>query len=416
MGIRLSKRDEIYNDYDIHEIIGKGSFATVKRAISKATGTAVAIKVIKKLKLTAEELSIVHDEVEILHKIHHRYCVQLIEMFETKKKIYMVMDMLSGGELFERIVAKGSYTEAEAAVVIRSVASALSYLHSIGIVHRDLKPENLLYVSAEANSDLKITDFGLAKYRSLRERSEGMITACGTPGYVSPEMLRHERYGQSTDLWSLGVILYVILCGFPPFYSESTHRLYEQIKAGEYDFPSPYWTNISREAKDLVRKLLCVDVSKRYTADQVLQHPWLAKFGQAAASSPVNAQLKVMQLEDARRRFRRAVFVTSAINHMSRGADFTEAPTAHPEDATNGLSPVAEETLSKHEDDKSSSVNGLHVDDGLSMTPMMRGISGDRNINGVPMSDTLIKDISLRRISLLRTSVPSIRNIVIKPT
>jgi len=259
--VKKLKKDEIAKYYEIKEKLGTGSFAVVKRAVSKSDGKQFAIKVIKKTKLNTEELAVVHDEVEIMHKINHPHCVQLYEMFETSKKIYMVMELLTGGELFDRIVAKGSYSEREASDLVKDITSAIQYLHSIGIVHRDLKPENLIYLNQRADSPIKITDFGLAKFRS-GSKLEAMTTACGTPGYVAPEVLKNEPYGKAVDMWSLGVILYILLCGFPPFYHESTAALYKQIKKGEYDFPDPYWTDISDSAKNLVQCLLTVDPKK----------------------------------------------------------------------------------------------------------------------------------------------------------
>jgi len=256
-------------------------------------------------------------KVEIMHKINHPHCVQLFEMFETSKKIYMVMELLTGGELFDRIVAKGSYSEREASDLVKDITSAIQYLHSIGIVHRDLKPENLIYLNQRADSPIKITDFGLAKFRS-GSKLEAMTTACGTPGYVAPEVLKNEPYGKAVDLWSLGVILYILLCGFPPFYHESTAALYKQIKKGEYDFPDPYWTDISDSAKNLVQCLLTVDPKKRYTAKQVLSHPWIA--GSAGVSNKAfgAGHAERFALLQARRKLRRAVQSIIAVNKFSR--------------------------------------------------------------------------------------------------
>jgi len=315
--INKLKKDEIKKYYEIKETLGKGSFAVVKRAVRKSDGKQFAIKVIKKSKLNSEELAVVHDEVEIMHKIKHQNCVTLYEMYETPKKIYMVLELLTGGELFDRIVAKSSYSEKEASDVIRSVCSAVTYLHSIGIVHRDLKPENLIYQSEAADSPIKITDFGLAKYRALQGgKSEAMTTACGTPGYVAPEVLKNEPYGKAVDMWSLGVILYILLCGFPPFYHESTAQLYKQIKRGEYDFPDPYWTDISPAAKDLVRGLLTVDPSKRLTGPQVLQHPWIV--GSNVPTKAFGEQhMRLIKTMQARRILRRTVRSIIAVNKFS---------------------------------------------------------------------------------------------------
>lgn len=321
-GIKKLRKDEIRKYYDIKNRLGTGSFATVKRAIRRSDQKAFAIKIIKKSKLNAEELAVVHDEVEIMHKISHENCVQLFEMFETSKKLYMVMELLTGGELFDRIVLKGSYSEAEAANLIRNVCSAINYIHGIGIVHRDLKPENLIYLNQNADSPVKITDFGLAKFRTQSSKLKAMTTACGTPGYVAPEVLKNEPYGygKEVDMWSVGVILYILLCGFPPFYHENSNKLYKQIKKGEYDFPDPYWTDISDEAKDLVRKLLTVNPKKRYTAQQVLKHKWVLE-GQASTKLFSGKHAERLKLLQAKRVLRRVVKTIIALNRFANFID-----------------------------------------------------------------------------------------------
>jgi calcium/calmodulin-dependent protein kinase I len=188
------RKDDINKYYDIKDKLGTGSFAVVKRAIRKQDGAQFAIKIIKKSKLNAEELAVVHDEVEIMHKINHENCVHLYEMFETSKKIYMILELLTGGELFDRIVSKGSYSEKEAADVIARITRAIQYLHGIGIVHRDLKPENLIYLNESSESPIKITDFGLAKFRSKNADIGSMTTACGTPGKSYLQPLTYDYY------------------------------------------------------------------------------------------------------------------------------------------------------------------------------------------------------------------------------
>lgn len=313
MGNKLVKPGEVNRHYDLKETLGTGSFATVKRAIRKKDKREFAIKIIKKSKLNEEELAVVHDEVNIMHSIEHENCVMLYEMFESNKKVFMVLELLEGGELFDRIVARGSYSESDASALIKCIVSAIEYLHSVGVVHRDLKPENLIYanpMSSKKNADIiKITDFGLAKYNT--DKSQRMSTACGTPGYVAPEVLKNEKYGPPVDMWSIGVILYILLCGFPPFYHESTSALYKQIKGGKYDFPDPYWTEISQTAKSLVAGLLTVDPNKRLTPRQVLEHEWIA--GGNASSNPLGhgKRLRLMQLK---RKLRRGVKCIIALN------------------------------------------------------------------------------------------------------
>jgi len=255
--------------------------------------------------------------------------VQLFEMFETKKHVYMVLELLTGGELFDRVIQKGSFSEKEAADLVRPLAAALQYLHGIGVVHRDLKPENLIYSSSRADASIKITDFGLAKLTLAAKSS--LSTACGTPGYVAPEVLKNEPYGSPVDLWSLGVILYILLCGFPPFYHESTAALYKLIKKGQYDFPAPYWTEISDSAKNLVRALLTVDPSARATPSQVLAHPWIAS-GMATTNPLAPGFGDRIALMQAKRIFRRGVQSIIAVNKFLRR--FEEiAKKARPSDA-----------------------------------------------------------------------------------
>jgi calcium/calmodulin-dependent protein kinase I len=174
--------------------------------------------------------------------------------------------------LFDRIVAKGSYTERDASRLIKQILEAVDYMHDQGIVHRDLKPENLLYESQDEDSNIKISDFGLSKIIF----SKMMMTACGTPGYVAPEVLAQKPYGKEVDVWSIGVISYILLCGYQPFYDENDSNLFALILKGKYEFDSPYWDDISDSAKDFIRHVMCLSVENRYTCKDALRHPWLA--------------------------------------------------------------------------------------------------------------------------------------------
>lgn len=190
--------------------------------------------------------------------IEHKNIVKLKDKFDTPSHLYLVMECCSGGELFDRIVDREKYTEADAAKVVRSVADALAYCHSAEppIVHRDLKPENLLLIDSSEDADVKVADFGLAK---MLTKDTLMQTACGTPNYVAPEILEGREYDEKVDAWSLGVIMYILLCGFPPFYDENNAALFTAIKSGDFEFPSPFWDDISSEAKDCIKRMLTVD-------------------------------------------------------------------------------------------------------------------------------------------------------------
>lgn len=269
----------IEDKYVLKELLGTGAFSEVRLAESRdRPGNMFAVKIIDKKALKGKEDSL-ENEIRVLRRfselarqarpdaadagpwLSHPNIVQLLETFEDKFKVYLVMELVTGGELFDRIVEKGSYTEKDASHLIRQVLEAVDYMHEQGVVHRDLKPENLLYYSPDEDSKIMISDFGLSKM----EDSGIMATACGTPGYVAPEVLAQKPYGKAVDVWSIGVISYILLCGYPPFYDENDANLFAQILKGDFEFDSPYWDEISDSAKDFIRHLMCVDVDKRYT-------------------------------------------------------------------------------------------------------------------------------------------------------
>jgi calcium/calmodulin-dependent protein kinase I len=236
--------------------------------MNKETGERCAIKIIDK-SLCKNKPEMLTNEVDILLRVQHQNIIALRDIFDTPDKMMLCMELVTGGELFDRIVEREQFNETEAKEVMRQLFSAMAYLHNVGIVHRDLKPENLL-LSSEKDNVIKIADFGLSKIYT----EEMMSTACGTPGYVAPEILECAGYTKQIDMWSCGVIMYILLCGYPPFYNESDAVLFETIMAGSYEFHSPYWDNISTEAKDLIKKLLVVNPTERITAKQALKHEW----------------------------------------------------------------------------------------------------------------------------------------------
>jgi len=271
---------DISAEYDIAETLGTGHFAKVKLATNRKTGTKVAIKIITKPKDKPKSAGMLKTEVDILTRVDHRNIVKMYEVYDTPNKLYLVMELLTGGELFDRIVAKGHFSEEDARKLSKSLLGAILYLHKLGIAHRDLKPENILLKHDGEDADIKITDFGLSKiFSDDLEGEVVMKTACGTPGYVAPEVLEHKNYGPEVDLWGIGVIVYILLCGFPPFYGDNDRQLYKKIKAGQYKFIAPYWDPVSKEAKDFVSKLLVVDVAARMTAEDALKHKWISPKG-----------------------------------------------------------------------------------------------------------------------------------------
>ena len=251
-------------------------------------------------------------EVEIMSQLDHPNIVRLFEIFNEDSTMYLVMEMMKGGELFDRIVEKESYTEKEACDTIRPLVDAIRYCHDQGIIHRDLKPENLLYESTDEGSVIKIIDFGLARFII----NELAFTAAGTPGYVAPELVEGKGYGKEVDYWSLGVILYVMLCGYPPFYDDNNTILFQKILNIDFEFASPYWDNISDLAKDLIKKILCKNPAERYNAEQILNHPWIIADGIPQVEiETIPANLKEY---NAKTRFKKNVNAVIAIKRLQK--------------------------------------------------------------------------------------------------
>jgi len=267
----------ITDKYIIKDELGRGAFSIVKLAVDKETGKEYAVKIIHKTSVGAD-MARLATEMDILKKVDHPNIISLKEIVDTKNCLFIVTELVTGGELFDKIVELGNYTEKDAAILVTKMVSAISYLHDNGIVHRDLKPENLLLKDDENISEVKIADFGLSKIVSPKIM---MQTACGTPGYVAPEVLQATGYDKEVDMWSIGVITYILLCGFPPFYKDNLPEMFEEIMKAKYDFPEDYWSEVSETAKDFIKKLLVVDPKQRMTGVTALQHPWLCGFAPA---------------------------------------------------------------------------------------------------------------------------------------
>ncbi|KAL5962324.1 Calcium/calmodulin-dependent protein kinase type 1 [Taenia solium] len=283
---------KLIDRYSMKELLGTGAFSEVRLAEDKLNpGTFCAIKCIRKRNYQGqdEESALNEDdfksreaslknEILVLRRLSHPNIVRLIDAFEDEDSHYLIMELVTGGELFDRIVDKGSFTEKDASDLIRQVLLATEYMHSREVVHRDLKPENLLFYSPLPTSKIMISDFGLSRI----DGSEGSLsTACGTPGYVAPEVLSAQAgkkgYGKEVDCWAIGVITYILLCGYPPFYDESDQELFRQIQKAHYEFDSPYWDEISDSAKSFIRSLLQKDPAQRASCTEALAHPWIAQ-------------------------------------------------------------------------------------------------------------------------------------------
>uniref|UniRef100_A0A8C8R793 Serine/threonine-protein kinase DCLK2 n=1 Tax=Pelusios castaneus TaxID=367368 RepID=A0A8C8R793_9SAUR len=272
-GNKCSAASTILEKYRVGKVIGDGNFAVVKECVERSTGKEFALKIIDKAKCCGKE-HLIENEVSILRQVKHPNIIMLIEEIDTPTELYLVMELVKGGDLFDAITSSTKYTERDGSAMIYNLASALKYLHGLNIVHRDIKPENLLVCEyPDGTKSLKLGDFGLATV------VEGpLYTVCGTPTYVAPEIIAETGYGLKVDIWAAGVITYILLCGFPPFRSENNLQedLFDQILVGKLEFPSPYWDNITVSAKELISLMLQVNVEARYSAAQILGHPWVS--------------------------------------------------------------------------------------------------------------------------------------------
>ena len=300
-------------EYTLGQELGTGAMSVVRMAEHKHTGRRLAVKCIAKEPLNLDDEAALLQEVNILQKLEHPNIVKLHAFFDEPTMFYLVMDLIEGGELFERIAQKEFYSEKEARDLILILLKTIKYCHDLGIVHRDLKPENLLCVSYDDDSSIKLCDFGFAAKltgpRSLHQ-------LCGTPGYVAPEILSRQPYGKEVDMWSIGVLTYILLGGYPPFYDDDHEQLYERIKAGVYEFHEEFWSKISSEAKDFINKLLTVNPDDRATATDLLAHPWVVQDGEKISGTSLQTNLKELKQFQARKRFKaaaRAIIATHRI-------------------------------------------------------------------------------------------------------
>ncbi|RDD47145.1 Calcium/calmodulin-dependent protein kinase type 1 [Trichoplax sp. H2] len=336
---RKKNDEKVHSKYSFKDVLGTGAFSEVVLAENKQTKEKFAIKCIDKRAVKGKEKSL-ENEIAILQKalsyeiVEHPNIVKLIELYDSKTHLYLIMELVTGGELFDRIVQKGSYTERDASVLIKQVLEAVGYLHDIGIVHRDLKPENLLYYSPADDSKIMISDFGL----SHMDDGTAMATACGTPGYVAPEVLAQEPYGKEVDCWSIGVISYILLCGYPPFYDEDDTELFAQIMRAAYEFDSPYWDDISDSAKDFINGLMCKIVKRRVSCLQALRHPWISG-GEALTKNIHESVSNQMKKNFAKKKWKQAYNAAVVIRRLKQ-LGISEKFTDKMEDEDNNESDV----------------------------------------------------------------------------
>ncbi|XP_076673386.1 calcium/calmodulin-dependent protein kinase II isoform X18 [Andrena cerasifolii] len=296
------------DNYDLKEELGKGAFSVVRRCVQKSTGHEFAAKIINTKKLTARDFQKLEREARICRKLQHPNIVRLHDSIQEENYHYLVFDLVTGGELFEDIVAREFYSEADASHCIQQILESVHHCHHNGVVHRDLKPENLLLASKAKGAAVKLADFGLAI--EVQGEAQAWFGFAGTPGYLSPEVLKKEPYGKPVDIWACGVILYILLVGYPPFWDEDQHRLYAQIKTGSYDYPGPEWDTVTPEAKNLINQMLTVNPSKRITASEALKHPWICQRERVASVVHRQETVECLKKFNARRKLKGVILTT----------------------------------------------------------------------------------------------------------
>uniref|UniRef100_A0A8D1C6S0 calcium/calmodulin-dependent protein kinase n=1 Tax=Sus scrofa TaxID=9823 RepID=A0A8D1C6S0_PIG len=332
------------DEYQLYEDIGKGAFSVVRRCVKLCTGHEYAAKIINTKKLSARDHQKLEREARICRLLKHSNIVRLHDSISEEGFHYLVFDLVTGGELFEDIVAREYYSEADASHCIQQILEAVLHCHQMGVVHRDLKPENLLLASKCKGAAVKLADFGLAI--EVQGDQQAWFGFAGTPGYLSPEVLRKEAYGKPVDIWACGVILYILLVGYPPFWDEDQHKLYQQIKAGAYDFPSPEWDTVTPEAKNLINQMLTINPAKRITAHEALKHPWVCQRSTVASMMHRQETVECLKKFNARRKLKGAILTTmlatrnfSAKSLLNKKADGVKPQTNSTKNSAAATSP-----------------------------------------------------------------------------
>ncbi|CAD8200199.1 unnamed protein product [Paramecium octaurelia] len=306
MFVKINSRKNVGEYYVIKELIGQGGFGKVYKVTHRQTGMVRAMKQILKQRMKKEDQQKLLQETQILMDIDHPNIVKLYEMYQDDHSYYLISEYCEGGELFEKIKIAQFLTEKEIASYIKQILSAVSYCHSMNIVHRDLKPENVVFDAKHQGANLKIIDFGA----SVKiENSEKLNKKIGTPFYVAPEVL-YGSYDEKCDIWSIGVILYVLLCGYPPFFAQNEAQVLAKVKKGTYQFDSQDWAKVSLQAKDLIRRMLFFNPSQRISANDALQHQWITN--NKSKGQLNNLSLKKLQDFDSKNKLKYAIlqFIT----------------------------------------------------------------------------------------------------------
>lgn len=331
---KLQGQPESYDkksQYRFGRTLGAGTYGIVREA--DGPSGKVAVKIILKKNVKGNE-RMVYDELDMLQRLNHPHIVRFRDWFESRDKYYIVTQLATGGELFDRICEYGKFTEKDASQTIRQVLDAVAYLHERNIVHRDLKPENLIYLTPDLKSELVLADFGIAKM--LDHPSEMLTTMAGSFGYAAPEVMLKQGHGKAVDMWSMGVITYTLLCGYSPFRAENLSDLIDECRSGHIVFHERYWKDVSKDAKEFILSLLQTDPKKRATSEEALQHRWLK--GETATDHNLLPELRAYM---AKARLKRGIEIVKLANRIEalkmQDDDGDDIPSAVPNDIPESL-------------------------------------------------------------------------------
>ncbi|XP_070360046.1 calcium/calmodulin-dependent protein kinase type II subunit beta isoform X14 [Equus asinus] len=394
----------------------RGAFSVVRRCVKLCTGHEYAAKIINTKKLSARDHQKLEREARICRLLKHSNIVRLHDSISEEGFHYLVFDLVTGGELFEDIVAREYYSEADASHCIQQILEAVLHCHQMGVVHRDLKPENLLLASKCKGAAVKLADFGLAI--EVQGDQQAWFGFAGTPGYLSPEVLRKEAYGKPVDIWACGVILYILLVGYPPFWDEDQHKLYQQIKAGAYDFPSPEWDTVTPEAKNLINQMLTINPAKRITAHEALKHPWVCQRSTVASMMHRQETVECLKKFNARRKLKGAILTTmlatrnfsAAKSLLNKKADGVKPQTNSTKNSAAATSPKG--TLPPAALESSDSTHTTIEDEDTKVPRVPDILSSVRRGSGTPEAEGPPPCPSPAPISPLPTPSPRISDIL----
>nr|CAB59634.1 Ca2+/calmodulin-dependent protein kinase II [Suberites domuncula] len=339
----MSEPHPFSSQYKLDKDLGKGAFSVVKKAIQKPNKHEYAVKIINTRKLTSRDLQKHEREARICRMLQHENIVQLHHVFQEDHVRYMIFDLITGGELFDDIVAREFYSEKDASKCIQQILESVKYCHDRRIIHRDLKPENLLLASKTPGASVKLADFGLAVEAMDARHYYGFA---GTPGYLSPEVLNKQPYSYTVDIWACGVVLYILLVGYPPFWDDNQQRMFNVIKKGKFEYPSPEWDTVTADAKDLINKMLVVDQAKRISAKDALDHTWIKNCDRVASMVHRQETIVVLRKFNARRKLKAAVH--TALLVTKRSSTFFSAKPSGQDKSAATMETVQEDDSGSH--------------------------------------------------------------------